>query len=67
MQLTLEKIAYRPKELLALLPIGRSTLYAAIKRGDIRPRKFGRATLILRDDVADFLARLPDCQAVGRE
>jgi excisionase family DNA binding protein len=39
--------------------LSRSTLYEAIRRGDLIARKYRRRTLILRSDLEDFLAKLP--------
>jgi hypothetical protein len=52
------KSAYSVKATLDLLSIGRTSLYAAVKRGDLHPVKFGRKTLFLAADLAAFLARL---------
>lgn len=41
------------------LGIGRSTLYNLIKDGRLPVRKLGKRTLILRDDLDQFVASLP--------
>jgi excisionase family DNA binding protein len=38
--------------------VSRSTLYALIAAGEISTRKIGRKTLIPRDDLTTFAARL---------
>jgi excisionase family DNA binding protein len=43
---------------LELLSIGRTALYAAVKRGDLKRVKFGKKTLFYAADLAAFLARL---------
>ncbi len=52
------KVAYAVDETLQLLSIGRTALYAAVKRGDIKRVKFGKKTLFYAADLAAFLARL---------
>jgi excisionase family DNA binding protein len=52
------KAAYSVKETLSLLSMGRTTLYALIKRGDLKPFKLGRKTLFCASDLAAFLDRL---------
>jgi excisionase family DNA binding protein len=52
------KVAYAVDETLELLSIGRTALYAAIKRGDLKRVKFGKKTLFYAADLAAFLARL---------
>jgi excisionase family DNA binding protein len=54
----LTKLAYSVNETLILLSIGRTSLYAAIKRGDLRVAKLGRRTLIYATDLEHFLAKL---------
>jgi hypothetical protein len=39
--------------------LGRSSLYAAIKSGQLAARKAGRRTIVLRADLDDFLRSLP--------
>ena len=39
--------------------IGRTKLYEAIGAGQLAVRKFGKRTIVLRDDLARFLAALP--------
>jgi len=52
----LVKAAYGVREALDALSIG--SLYAAIRRGEVRPVKFGKKTLFYAADLAVFLARL---------
>ena len=43
----------------AVAGIGRTKLYQAIAEGSLRARKYGKRTIILRDDLRRFLAALP--------
>jgi excisionase family DNA binding protein len=52
------KAAYAVGETLELLSIGRTSLYEAVKRGELKPVKFGKKTLFFAADLAAFLARL---------
>src|ERR1700752_930798 len=52
------KVAYAVDETLELLSIGRTSLYAAVKRGDLKRIKFGKKTLFYAADLAAFLVRL---------
>jgi excisionase family DNA binding protein len=54
----LVKAAYSVNETLDLLSIGRTSLYAAVKRGELQPVKFGKKTLFYAVDLAAFLTRL---------
>jgi excisionase family DNA binding protein len=54
----LTKVAYSVGEVLEQLSIGRTALYAAVKRRELTPVKFGRKTLFYATDLAAFLARL---------
>ena len=59
------KATYSVAETLELLSIGRTSLYAAIKRGDLTPIKFGRKTLICAVDLATFLTRLKEAASMS--
>ena len=39
--------------------IGRTTFYELIKQGHIVPRKVGKRTLVIRDELIEFLNNLP--------
>lgn len=52
------KAAYSVSETLELLSIWRTSLYAAVKRGELTPVKFRKKTLFYAMDLAAFLARL---------
>ena len=53
------KIAYRFSEAVVATGLSRSSLYELMKTGALRTRKCGRSTLILRDDLVEFLNQLP--------
>ena len=42
-----------------LAGVGRSTIYESINTGDLKARKAGRRTLILRDDLQAWLNSFP--------
>jgi len=54
----LMKAAYAVSETVDLLSIGRTSLYAAVKRGELHPVKFGKKTLFYAGDLAAFLMNL---------
>ena len=39
--------------------LGRTKVYEAIAEGQLKARKFGNRTIILRSDLQQFLAALP--------
>jgi hypothetical protein len=53
-------LAYTVEEFGAEAKIGRTRVYAAIKTGRLRARKYGNRTLILPDDGRAFLESLPE-------
>jgi len=54
-----EPIAVAISEAVRLCGIGRSSIYEAIRRGDLPIRKSGRRTLLLMEDLRQWLAGLP--------
>jgi excisionase family DNA binding protein len=51
--------AFRIPEVCKATGLCRTTIYAAIKSGDLLARKYGRATVILAADLDRFLSELP--------
>jgi excisionase family DNA binding protein len=47
-------------EACAVAGIGRTKIYQAITDGNLKARKCGKRTLILRDELRHFLASLPN-------
>jgi excisionase family DNA binding protein len=45
--------------------LGRSTIYEAIARGELKVRKAGRRSLILVDDLQAWLAGLPQSKPLS--
>jgi excisionase family DNA binding protein len=54
----LVKVAYSVNETLQLLSIGRTSLYEAAKRGDLKLVKLGKKTLVYAADIVAFLTQL---------
>lgn len=55
-----EKLALTLEEATALSAVGRTKLYTAIERGELRAKKDGRRTMILRADLVEYLNNRPD-------
>ena len=56
---TIEKEGLSIAEASHVAGIGRTKLYEAIGAGQLAVRKFGKRTIILREDLTRFLAALP--------
>jgi hypothetical protein len=56
--LGLVKAAYSVNEVLSIIPLGRTSLYAAVKRRELNASKFGKKTIFLTPDLAAFLLKL---------
>jgi excisionase family DNA binding protein len=54
-----EKLGLTIAESCALAGVGRTSIYAAIGEGELRARKHGRRTIVLRDDLRRWLESLP--------
>jgi excisionase family DNA binding protein len=63
----MQKLAFTIAEVVDCSGIGRSKLYEFIKQGVICPRKAGKRTLILREDLEKFLSNLPASNEGGRK
>ena len=59
------KIALSIRECTVLVGVGRSFLYNEIAAGRLVAKKAGRRTIVSRDDLSDWLSRLPDVPAAG--
>jgi hypothetical protein len=51
--------AYRIPQVCEKLSLGRSSVYAAIKSGELVARKWHRCTVVLAEDLEAFLRSLP--------
>ena len=51
--------ALRIPEVCRLTGFGRTTIYAAIKTGDLVARRYRRRTIVLEEDLRAFLRGLP--------
>lgn len=54
------KLGVHIEEAVDISGVGRTSLYAAIKDGRLKARKSGRRTIILIDDLKNFLGALPE-------
>ena len=54
----LMKAAYSVSEAMALLSLGRTSIYELVKSGALKATKCGRRTLFLAPDIAAFLSKL---------
>lgn len=53
--MNLTPLAYSISEACTLTSVGRTTLYSAIKTGDLKVHKIGRRTLITANDLVTWL------------
>ncbi len=56
---TAEKLAYTVDAAADAIGVSRGMIYNLFKSGDITPRKAGRRTLVMRDELARYLDTLP--------
>jgi excisionase family DNA binding protein len=52
-------LAYTIAEACAVARAGRTSVYEAIKAGELVARKRGRRTVVLHDDLVRWLGKLP--------
>lgn len=55
-----EKLSFTIAEAVLATGISRSTIWEKISAGQLRAKRNGKTTLILRDDLVTFLTSLPD-------
>lgn len=60
-----EPLAYSIADACALLSLGRTTIFAAIARGELKSKKVGRRTLIAAQDLKAWLDSCPAGTAAG--
>jgi len=65
MQLPDNKLAFHINDAVGAGAGSRSEIYEALRRGDLKAKNRGRRTIILRDDLAAYLASLPDYRAAA--
>jgi excisionase family DNA binding protein len=54
-----ERLGYSAEEAAKVAGVGRTRIFSAIGSGRLLARKFGRRTVILREDLEAFLRALP--------
>lgn len=59
------KHAYTVNEAIREIGIGRTKLYSEIAEGKITPRKIGKKTIILAEDIEAYLQSLPTMEAAN--
>ena len=59
------KHAYTVDEIIELIGISRSKIYAEFRAGRIVPRKVGRRTIVLAEDLQNYLEQLPTAAKSG--
>ena len=59
----MEPIVYNIAEACKASRIGRTALYAAIRKGELRAVKHGRRTLVLAEDLRKWLHDLPSLKS----
>jgi excisionase family DNA binding protein len=62
-----EVLAYTLRQACTVSGIGRTTIYAEIKCGRLKARKIGRRTVILAEDLTDYLRQLPDLRRLPND
>lgn len=55
------------EEACSAIGIGRTKLYQAINSGDLKAKKYGKRTIILKSDVDAFLGQLEPYENVKKD
>lgn len=56
--MNMNKMAFSIDEAAKLCGLGRTKIYEAINLGDLKAKKYGKRTVILKADLEEFLQRL---------
>jgi excisionase family DNA binding protein len=67
MTMTESRLAYSVSAAATVAALGRSTVYAAIRRGELTARKSGRRTVILAADLEAWLQALPQIKTLASD
>jgi hypothetical protein len=62
----LDRACYSVNQTLNILSIGRTSLYALVKRGDLTPLKICKKTLFTAENISALLNRLRDVAMAAR-
>lgn len=62
-----QPLCYTIAEACVLARTGRTTLYQAIRRKELVARKLGKKTLILQEDLRQWIEQLPTLESLSRE
>lgn len=57
--LPMERLAFTVEQAVELSSLGMTSIYRAMRDGQLRCRKFGSRTIITRKDLSEFLENLP--------
>lgn len=58
------QLSYSIEEVSKLTGIGKTKIYQTINAGDLKAKKFGKRTIILKSDLDDFLNSLTSYQSI---
>lgn len=53
----LERLGYRPESAMQVLDVGRTTMYALIRSGEIESIKVGRSRIIPAESLREFIGK----------
>ncbi len=54
----MNNLSYSINDIVRLTNIGRTKIYEAINRGELTAKKYGQKTLVLHEDLTNFLNNL---------
>lgn len=63
----MKQLSFSIEETITLTGLGKTKLYELIKSGELKAKKLGKRTLILKPDLKDFLSRLKNYPSQSEE